>query len=1318
MGSRSEDASQASTDSVDSPTLHGNSKQRGANDEPVDVFSSSEDTTTSEDGGTFRENLQIDMKGLVGDAVGNMSISPASRDVVLAARRGLFIIDLKAPFEVPRFLPQGGTWDVADVQWNPHHSRAQYIVSTSSEKLLIWNLLMSGKTSIEHILHSHYRAITDINWHTTECDTVVSTGIDSWIWGWDLRAPRKSIFGLCAFNAPGTQVKWNKHDANILASSHANEVLIWDRRKGSLPVTVIRGHKSRIYGIDWCHYTRNEIVTCSLDKTIKLWNIDEYASESTGSRYFPGVSNTHKLASSPKHEIQTTYPVWRARNVPFGKGILSLPQRGETALELYSVKDELGLGPVLTFEGHDDVVKEFVWRKGGQNENQFQLITWSKDRTLRFWPINPEAMQNVACGSSPLQSAQRPLESSVTDEQATMSFRKPPERSGSIPLLSAPIGKRAILAEVRAGMPPRHRTSLPAQPNIDDREYFGNRPGPPVERHGAGISSSVDTIHPHEATSFIKASSINLASAAGRGTMSRGAAGGNKKRANVDPLSWLSSVKVGDGRRDSSSGPGSRGDSNEALRLRSRSRGPGQDVNPPSSAGTKRKRSESRNRSAIEEKDPGQSLQDEITSVLTKLASSKIKLEKHDLTKKRTCTLGLQVPWGVSSSVFIRVTFTFPRDYPQAAHPDGTPTIELDRTPLISIRDRAFILRRLRTIRERRRPCLEACLRLLLFKNEDEQAEIPLQLDSESSSDEQASGAPLDRRVTSTLLRNSKNLAEPRTSQGSFGPNGELVCFFAAPPRIIRSAGHGSTISPSKSSENLPDEKTEEAGPRMFQSPSLVSEAIRRLSSAASDRMIKTESRRSYSSEHVTRMMTTLFTIPRHTNNVKESSQYSPNPNSYVMPSRRSTVMISNTVSIAGSDKTVAEDYIFHAPEIPAMCDQNAGFAECHGRYDHERIFRMLGALLKTWVHSEGVRYNKQSIFLIRQIVNRLLSDLRCQKDIQMLAMVAVVLLKAFPLRSRPPKNLQTPKSTLSSAPYTGIMFMTRFGDYFSIPRRMSAVQRISPNSSIGSLRGPATPTQASSLNGSRPPWSGLLNAGGVRLVANVQDSPKAPLSPSGTMPSTTPPRTPFPIRGAFHEPDSPIPRHGGLRKDSTLASISKSWTDTFSSGRASVSFSPEYRLPVRATERAKKENRKQGTIVFHEQLTEESETEHIFGRVEVDLLLRHVEVYADVLLRWQLPHKRLELLKAVSDSALRDSSEHSIGLDRTCPVCATHSVPKATLCPFCGNSFGVSVCSICRLSVKGLSINCMRCLHTSHIACWKKLRTSICPSGCGCRCA
>jgi len=65
----------------------------------------------------------------------------------------------------------------------------------------------------------------------------------------------------------------------------------------------------------------------------------------------------------PKTIIQTTYPVWRARNLPFGRGVLSLAQRGVTTLEMYAQSKPQE--PVEIFEGHTDVVKEFVWRKGG-----------------------------------------------------------------------------------------------------------------------------------------------------------------------------------------------------------------------------------------------------------------------------------------------------------------------------------------------------------------------------------------------------------------------------------------------------------------------------------------------------------------------------------------------------------------------------------------------------------------------------------------------------------------------------------------------------------------------------------------------------------------------------------------------------------------------------------------------------------------------------------------------------------------------------------------------------------------------------------------
>lgn len=100
--------------------------------------------------------------------------------------------------------------------------------------------------------------------------------------------------------------------------------------------------------------------------------------------------------------------------------------------------------------------------------------------------------------------------------------------------------------------------------------------------------------------------------------------------------------------------------------------------------------------------------------------------------------------------------------------------VDLERSPLISIRNRAFMLRRLRMLRETRRPCLEACLRFLLYGNEDEKQRRTAHIVYDSSSDEETSlmRSKRERIVTPLHNLNEKNIAEPVTSQGVFGPNG------------------------------------------------------------------------------------------------------------------------------------------------------------------------------------------------------------------------------------------------------------------------------------------------------------------------------------------------------------------------------------------------------------------------------------------------------------------------------------------------------------------------------------------------------------------
>ncbi|KAI8066503.1 hypothetical protein BC940DRAFT_334092 [Gongronella butleri] len=331
---------------------------------------------------TFYQSLQIRLH----HSVGSLSISPTCRDVVLAGRQGLVIIDLENPWLIPRILPHMSKWEVSDIQWSPYVCRDAWVASTSNQKLLIWNLSSSSQP-IEHTLNAHARAISDINWSPHHPDIVATCAVDTYVRVWDLRCAGQSYDhdhyyraanSFTPWNAAATQVKFNFKNEHLIASSHDKEVKIWDMRKGAVPVTSITAHSKKIYGIDWSRQNDHDIVTCSLDMLVKHWNIH--------------------TPEEAEETIVTNSPVWRARNTPFGHGILTMPQRSESTLQLYNraTPDK----PVHLFEGHTNTVKEFVWRwKGGLGDDgddrEFQLVTWSKDQNLRLWPVSSDIMKAV-----------------------------------------------------------------------------------------------------------------------------------------------------------------------------------------------------------------------------------------------------------------------------------------------------------------------------------------------------------------------------------------------------------------------------------------------------------------------------------------------------------------------------------------------------------------------------------------------------------------------------------------------------------------------------------------------------------------------------------------------------------------------------------------------------------------------------------------------------------------------------------------------------------------------------------------------------------
>lgn len=352
-------------------------------------MASSAGPTSAFDSSTFDQTVSI----AVDDEIGSASISPCGRDVVLASQSGLRIIDLDNPFSLPLYMPNHFSWKVADVQWSPFAVRAEWIASTRNNQALVYNLQMpfnSSKAPIEFSLRAHDRAITDINFSAHHPDLLATCGMDSFVFVHDLRSQAAPL-KLADWEAGAHQVKWNRQDDKIIASSHDKYLHIWDTRHATKPISTIAAHSTKIYGIDWNRTDARKIMTCSLDQTIKLWNN-------------VGVNTDLK---TPRRTIRTHYPVWRARHTPFANGILAMPQRSNPKLWLYKHINDSDAKtfvdmPMHLFAGHDDEaqVREFLWRSRGStdygvDDRDFQLVSWGTDNHLRLHRITPDILASV-----------------------------------------------------------------------------------------------------------------------------------------------------------------------------------------------------------------------------------------------------------------------------------------------------------------------------------------------------------------------------------------------------------------------------------------------------------------------------------------------------------------------------------------------------------------------------------------------------------------------------------------------------------------------------------------------------------------------------------------------------------------------------------------------------------------------------------------------------------------------------------------------------------------------------------------------------------
>ncbi|KAA1111020.1 hypothetical protein PGT21_035801 [Puccinia graminis f. sp. tritici] len=702
---------------------------------------------------TFYQTLELALD----QPVGCLSMSPENRDIVLGARKGLFIVDLHHPYDPPRFLAHSATWDVADIQWSPHPERRSWVASTSSQKALIWNLdlpspstldpnsqpLRTIQSPIQFVLEAHTRAICDINWSVFNVDVLATCAIDSWTYAFDLRIGGKTaVQGFCAWNSPATQVKWNRQDPHLLATSHDSRVLVWDTRNPAEPILQINAHNEKIYGIDWSRRSSDGLVTCSLDKTVKFW--------STNSIHHPTKT------------IQTSSPVRRARHLPFGHGVMTLPQRSDHVLKMWSADQPST--PIASFSGHQDTVREFVWRtRGGANSNfddrQFQLVTWGNDRKLRLWPISTETLKKA--GFKP----GAPIDVRVT-RKATSANRSFRQSSLVVPFVPSPSSMSiSPFRSGRASHASSYTSSSLAARTIQSHHPASPRPHRPTPNQTSKAAGPGD--HVRHSRSLVVQDRINRHPGYMTAQTTAGPLNTPSHR-----LTWMEGVKL------------YRPAANESPRTAP--------IRSSSAIGLSQlTRSLSQDRHtqvSVDDSQPTphytepQTLGEELTAAQRNFP--RITFEQIAV-QSRTCSVGLYGPWAARGGIaFLRIMFSFPKYYPELK----PPSIEIERSSDVSARTRAFLLKSARELmRDHVHNCkpaaFESCLRFLLGDRSAalEAAKVDRFVDSDEEMREPTPGMRPD------VLQNNVSVPSPRQAGACFTSEGRLIIFYCGDFRTVPS---------------------------------------------------------------------------------------------------------------------------------------------------------------------------------------------------------------------------------------------------------------------------------------------------------------------------------------------------------------------------------------------------------------------------------------------------------------------------------------------------------------------------------------------------
>jgi WD40 repeat protein len=358
-----------------------------------------------------------------GKTAGAVSVDRGGATAALDARKSILLVKLSAdglPVHKSLRHKDANRWVVGtNVSWCHAEQHSQLLASTCNSVALVWD---ANKTHPIYALREHKRSVNAICWHPLD-GTIATCSADSYIHVWDVRTPpRRPAMSFCAWTSGATCIAWSLGDENVLASSHDNEVRLWDRRKGTLsqPTAFITAHRHSVRSLAWRPGMPKALLTLSQDGAVKLWDTDE------------------PRECKADLEKQIPYSVQLASWAPFGDGLLTAGNNGETTL--WSVPRNssgprfydtaaVDLNHVVSLhdQGRQQKLRDLAWRTQTPT-NPYQLCSLSVTGELRTQSMTDDWTAKCHVENKPSQPSKRHPESTDAHSRHQTPDKRPSNR--------------------------------------------------------------------------------------------------------------------------------------------------------------------------------------------------------------------------------------------------------------------------------------------------------------------------------------------------------------------------------------------------------------------------------------------------------------------------------------------------------------------------------------------------------------------------------------------------------------------------------------------------------------------------------------------------------------------------------------------------------------------------------------------------------------------------------------------------------------------------------------------------------------------------